>query len=230
MTTNGLTGAANAMRYWELRQEVAANNLANVSSDGFKAERVFSRLLNGEPVIGTRTDRRTGPIKETGQPTDLAIEQDGFFVVATAAGERYTRGGSLKIDPAGFLSDQDGNRLLGDKGPIQVGEGTLTVDRRGTVGVDGQIIDRLRMETVPAGGSLEHEGGTRFIPGTMRVPVSPDLREVRQGHIEESNTDSLGGLVEMVNVQRAYASVEKTIILLDHLLEVATTQLGRPGN
>jgi flagellar basal-body rod protein FlgF len=230
MSTNGLTGAANALRYWELRQEVAANNLANVSTDGFKAERVFARLMDGEPVIGTKTDRRAGPIKETGQPTDVALEGDGFLVVSTTAGERYTRGGSLKIDPAGFLSDQDGNRVLGDKGPIHVGEGALAVDRRGMVGVDGQIVDQLRIETVPASESLVHEGGTRFIPGATRAAVAPDLREVRQGHIEESNTDSLGGLVDMVSVQRAYAAVEKTIGLLDHLLEVATSQLGRPGN
>ncbi|MEO8563630.1 MAG: flagellar hook basal-body protein [bacterium] len=230
MSTNGLTGAANALRYWELRQEVAANNLANVSTEGFKAERVFARLLDGGPVIGTKTDRSAGTIRETGQATDLAIGGDGFFVVSTAAGERFTRGGSLKIDPAGFLSDQDGNRVLGDKGPIQIGEGTMTVDRRGMVRVDDQVVDRLRIETQPASESLQHEGGTRFIPGTTRAAVAIELREVRQGNLEESNTDSIGGLVDMVSVQRAYAAVEKTIGLLDHLLEVATTQLGRPGN
>ena len=203
---------------------------ANVSTDGFKAERVFARLLDGAPQIGTRTDRRDGTIRQTGSPTDVAIAGDGFFVVATPAGERFTRGGSLKVDPAGFLSDQDGNRLLGDKGAVRVGEGKLVIDKRGMVEVDGVIVDQLRVETMPAGESLEHEGGTRFVPGQGRLAVAPDHREVRQGHLEDSNADSLGGLVDMISVQRAYAAVEKTIGLLDHLSEVATSQLGKPGN
>lgn len=224
---NGMTGAANALRYWERRQEVTANNLANVSTDGFKAERVFARLLDGGPVIGTHTDRRDGAIRQTGQTTDLAIDGDGFFVVNTTGGERLTRGGSLQIDPAGFLSDQDGNRLLGIKGAIQVGDGKLTIDKQGTIAINGQNVDQLRVETTPPGASLEHEGGTRFVPGATRIAVAPDRRDVRQGYVEESNADSLGGLVDMISVQRAYAAVEKTIGVLDHVREVATSQLGK---
>jgi flagellar basal-body rod protein FlgF len=227
MTTNGMTSAANALRYWERRQEVTANNLANVSTDGFKAERVFARLLDGAPSIGTHTDRRDGTIRQTGQTMDLAIGGDGFFVVATPGGERLTRGGSLQVDPAGYLSDQDGNRLLGTKGPIQVGDHKMTVDRHGSIAVDGQNVDQLRMETAPAGESLQHEGGTRFVPGATRIAIAPDQRDVRQGNIEESNSDSLGGLVDMISVQRAYAAVEKTIGVLDHVREVATSQLGK---
>lgn len=224
---NGMTGAANALRYWERRQEVTANNLANVSTDGFKAERVFARLLDGGPVIGTHTDGRDGAIRQTGQTTDLAIDGDGFFVVNTTGGERLTRGGSLQIDPAGFLSDQDGNRLLGIKGAIQVGDGKLTIDKQGTIAINGQNVDQLRVETTPPGASLEHEGGTRFVPGATRIAVAPDRRDVRQGYVEESNADSLGGLVDMISVQRAYAAVEKTIGVLDHVREVATSQLGK---
>lgn len=230
MTMNGLTSAANALRYWERRQEVTANNLANVSTDGFKAERVFARLLDGGPVIGTKTDRRDGAMRQTGQPTDLAIAGDGFFVVNTPSGERLTRGGSLRIDPAGFLSDQDGNRLLGSKGAIQAGGGELAIDRQGTVTVSGRSVDQLRIETTPAGASLEHEGGTRFVPGATRIAVAPDRRDIRQGHVEDSNADSLGGLVDMISVQRAYAAVEKTIGVLDHVREVATSQLGKPAS
>ncbi|MEO8623081.1 MAG: flagellar hook basal-body protein [bacterium] len=230
MTTTGMTSAANALRYWERRQEVTANNLANVSTDGFKAERVFARLLDGVPVMGTHTDRRDGSIRQTGQATDVAIGGDGFFVVNTPAGERFTRGGSLKIDPSGFLSDQDGNPLLGSKGTIQIGDGIPSIDKQGNVAVNGQIVDQLRLETAPAGATLEHEGGTRFIPGANRMVVAADQRDIRQGHLEESNADSLGGLVDMISVQRAYAAVEKTISVLDHVREVGTSQLGRPAN
>jgi len=230
MPINGMTGAANALRYWELRQEVTANNLANVSTDGFKAERVFARLLNGAPVIGTQTDRREGAVHQTGQPLDVALGGDGFLVVNTAAGERYTRGGALEVDQQGFLADRDGNRVLGAKGAIHVGAGALAIDKSGVVAVDGKTIDRLRIESTAAGATLAHEGGTRFVPGATRTVVADDKRDVRQGHLEDSNADSLGGLVDMISIQRAYAAVEKTIGVLDHVREVATSQLGKGGS
>src|ERR1051325_4214106 len=84
----GMDTAASALRYWERKQEVVANNLANVSTDGFKAQRVFARLLDGmHPAPDTTTDFSTGALKETGAPLDLALEKDGFFVVSTKAGE-----------------------------------------------------------------------------------------------------------------------------------------------
>jgi flagellar basal-body rod protein FlgF len=224
---NGMTGAASALRYWELRQEVTANNLANASTDGFKAERVFARLLNGAPVIGTHTDRREGAVHQTGQPLDIALGGDGFLVVNTPAGERYTRGGALQIDTEGFLADRDGNRVLGAKGAIQVGAGTLVVDRTGNAAVDGKTVDRLRIESTAGGATLDHAGATAFVPGATRTLVADDKRDVQQGHLEDSNADSLGGLVDMISIQRAYAAVEKTISVLDHVREVATSQLGK---
>src|SRR5262245_52623287 len=80
---NGLEAAAAALRYWERKQEVVANNLANVSTDGFKATRVFATLLDGiRPVARTSSDMSTGTLKQTGNPMDVAIEGDGFFVVS----------------------------------------------------------------------------------------------------------------------------------------------------
>ena len=229
MPINPLSIAANALRYWERRQEVTANNLANVSTDGFKAERVFGKIMDGVTAIGTKTDRRDGNLRQTGESRDLSMAGDGFFVVSTAGGERFTRGGTAKVDLAGYLTDQDGNRLLGRKGAIKVGDGKFTVDRQGTVEVDGRPIDQLRVETSPSSASLIHEGGTRFVPDSTRTIVRPADRDIRQGSIEESNADSLGGLVDMISIQRAYSSVEKTISVLDHVNEVATSQLGKPA-
>ncbi|MEP6619465.1 MAG: flagellar hook basal-body protein [bacterium] len=230
MPINPMSTAANALRYWERRQEVTANNLANVSTDGFKAERVFGKLLDGVTAIGTKTDRRDGVLRQTGEARDLGMAGDGFFVVNTPAGERFTRGGSMKVDLGGYLTDSDGNQLLGQKGAIKVGDNKYSVDRQGTVEVDGHPVDQLRVETTPANAELTHEGGTRFVPDSTRSIVPPGSRDIRQGTIEESNADSLGGLVDMISIQRAYSSVEKTISVLDHVNEVATSQLGRAAN
>src|SRR5919199_161705 len=99
MRTNGLTSAASALRYWERRQEVVANNLANVDTTGFKGERVFARLTEGAlPEADTNTDTRGGTLKETGAPLDVALTGDGYLVVDTPQGERLTRGGSFHLD------------------------------------------------------------------------------------------------------------------------------------
>jgi flagellar basal-body rod protein FlgF len=235
MTINGMTSAANALRYWERRQEITANNLANVSTDGFKAERAFSSLLNGAPVIGTTTDSRAGMIRTTGGPMDLAIGGGGYLGVQTPAGERLSSGGSLRTDSAGFLADQDGHRVLGNNGPIKVtGTEPLTIDAHGTIlsgghSVDGKGVEQLRIESAPSGVSLQHEGGTLFVPAATRSVVPADQRSVRQGAIEESNVDSLGGLVDMIGVQRAYSAVEKSITILDHVRDTAASQLGKPA-
>jgi flagellar basal-body rod protein FlgF len=229
MIINGMTSASGALRYWEQRQEITANNLANVSTDGFKAERAFSTLLNGAPVIATHVDNRVGTIRQTGDSMDVALGNDGYLVVSTPAGERLSRGGSLKVDTAGFLADQDGHRVLGRNGQIRVGSASLQIDKRGSVAVDGRDVEQLRVEGTPAGSQLQHEAGNLFVPGTIRTLVPPDQRDVRQGALEDSNVNSVDGLVDMISVQRAYAAVEKSIGVLDHIRETATSQLGRPA-
>jgi flagellar basal body rod protein FlgG len=238
---NGLSSAVNALRYYERRQEVVANNLANVSTDGFKAERVFAQLMqdaNGalSPVAAATTDLRPGALRETGAPLDLAIEKDGFFVVGTANGERLTRGGTFGVDPSNRLVDGAGNPVLGAKGPIvlttgqatEAVTGSLSVSKDGAVRVGEQVIDVLRMETVPPGAPLQHEGASLFVPPAERTVQPRDARTIRQGFVEGSNADSLGSLVDMIAVQRAYQSVQKTVTVLDDVREIAANQIGKP--
>ncbi|MDB4917742.1 MAG: flagellar hook-basal body protein [Gemmatimonadetes bacterium] len=226
---NGMTSASGALRYWERRQEVTANNLANVSTNGFKAERSFGSLLDGTPVVGTHIDRRVGNIRQTGDSMDIALGNDGFLVVNTPQGERFSRGGHLEVDADGYLADSGEHQLLGRSGPIKVGNAKVTLDAQGNVTVDGNKVDQLRVESAPAGATLAHEGGNLLVPDSVRTLVPIDQRDIRQGAVEESNVDSLGGLVDMISVQRAYAAVEKSITLLDHVRETASSLLGKPA-
>src|SRR5688500_8860059 len=134
--TNGLTAAASALRYWERRQEVASNNLANVSTDCFKGERVFGQMFGDAMTAAqTATDLRNGTLRQTHNPLDVAIVGDGFLVVDTPAGERFTRGGSLGLDPERRLVDAGGRPVLGEAGPdgvagpIVVPPGAVSIDR-----------------------------------------------------------------------------------------------------
>ncbi len=232
--TTGMTAAASALRYWERRQEVASNNLANVSTDGFKGERVFGQMLGDATTAArTATDLRAGTLRTTGNPLDLAVGGEGFFVVGTPTGERYTRGGSFQLDTNRQLVDAQGNAVLGvhadgTSGPIVLPPGAVTVDAAGAVSVDGKAVATLRLERPTPTAQLAHEGGTLFVPDGSGQPVATADRRVRQGSLEESNVSPIGSLVDMIAVQRAYASVQKAVTTLDSVRGTAVTDLGKP--
>lgn len=230
MPINGMTRAARAMHYLERRQEVVANNLANVDTNGFKAERVFAQMLEGEiTVAGAATDFRAGALKETGSPLDLAIGGDGFFVIDSPNGERITRGGSFQLDADGQIVDPHGNPLLGEGGPIIVPPGSsVDVSNTGLVTADGEEIGRIRLESVPAGTVLEHAGGTQFLPSPDRTPVETADRSIKQGYLEDSNVSPISSMVDMIGIQRAYAAMQRTVSALDGVRERIANDLGRP--
>lgn len=225
-----MDSAASALRYWERKQEIVANNLANVSTDGFKAQRVFAQLLDGvRPVAQTTSDLSTGNLRQTSNVLDVAVDGEGFFVVQTPDGERYTRGGALRLDEKHQLVDNDGRPLIGEKGiPLKLLDGPIAISKTGEVTQNGQIVDRLRMESAPKDAQLERQGETLWMPPATRTPMKPDARNVKQGYLEESNVNSMSALVDMVAVQRAYASVQKAIVEMDHANETITTQIARP--
>ncbi|MGQ0646122.1 MAG: flagellar hook-basal body protein [Gemmatimonadaceae bacterium] len=229
MKTDGIASAASALRYWERRQEIAANNLANVNTDGFKAERAFAQLIgdNG-PETGAMTDWTEGSLNPTANPLDMALRGHAFFVVNTPNGERFSRGGAWSIDPEGYLADTAGNRVLGEKGAIRVAGREVSIDRGGRVAVDGVWIDRLRIETVPPGTTLQHDAGTTWIPDASRTSVAIEARDVRQGHLEGSNVNSIDALVDMISIQRNFAFTQKAISTLDDVRATITNQLGKP--
>jgi flagellar basal body rod protein FlgG len=236
----GIDNAAAALRYWERRQEVVASNLANVNTDGFKGERAFARLLSdgSTPVADASTDFRAGPMNPTGNPLDLAITGDGFFVVQTPRGERLTRGGALSINDRHELVDAGGNAVLGEddsaggaQGPVVLPDHatSIQVDSGGAVRVDGHQVARLRMERVAPDAKLNHEGGGLFETPAPRSAIPLEQRTVRQGVREESNVSSIESLVDMISVQRAYAGVQKVLTTIDSARGIATTELGKPA-
>src|SRR4029079_11826804 len=228
---DGIAAAASALRYYERRQEIVANNLANANTDGFKAERIFARLIDeAHPAPDTATDLRRGTFKETGGALDIATDSDGYFVVSTAQGERLSRGGSLQLSPDGVLTDLSGHALLGENGMIKLSPGTITIDHDGLVAVDGEAVDRLRMESVPPGTDLQHDAGTLFLPGSTRQALGIGGRAIKQGFLEESNVNTVSTMVDMISVQRAYANAAKALTTLDGIRATISNDLGKiPG-
>src|SRR5688572_882847 len=158
----GLYIAASGMLAEQVRQDQIANDLANVSTPGYKGDRTSQRsfadmlLRNresgdtvgvtslGAQIAEIRTDMRQGGLRETEEPLDLALEGTGFLVVQTAEGQRYTRNGRLALDPQGNLVTMGGDRVLGADGqPVRPGAGVVKVAPDGTVSVGGREAGKL---------------------------------------------------------------------------------------
>ncbi|HMV33718.1 MAG: flagellar hook basal-body protein [Gemmatimonadales bacterium] len=234
MGLNALRSTAQTLSFYTRMQALTANNLANSETEAFKADVMSARLIGDAtfPVPVTRTDLSQGTMQQTGRPLDLALDGPGFFVVRLEdGGERLTRGGSLALDGANRLSDRHGNLLLGENGPIAIPlrHATLEVQADGDVVVDGVRLDRLRLENVPEAAGLSKDGAGRYLASQPTVPVETSTTVVRQGEVEESNQDTLRGVVDLVTIQRAYAANVDSLKALDGVLANVVNEVGKVG-
>lgn len=226
---SGLASTASALQMLERRQAVLANNLANASTRGFKAEHPFARLLeDARAVTDTVVDTTAGTVTQTGNPLDLALEGDGFFVTQTPGGERLVRTGSFQLDAERRLVDGRGNALLGEEGPIVLRPGAVTVDATGMVEVNGRPVQRLRLERVDDPARLQHEGGTQFLPDDSRRAVPAAERRVRQGALEESNVNPMLAMTAMLDLLGQFQSAQKVLTTIDAARGIAVTELAKP--
>lgn len=231
MGLNAIRSTAQTLAYYTKLQALTANNLANSDTEGFKADIMSARLIGSAtyPVPVTRIDLAQGTLQASGRPLDVALDGPGFLVVQTREGERLTRGGSLALDAGNRLSDRHGNLILGENGPIQVPirYASLEIQADGDVVVDGTRLDRLRMETVDDPAVLLKEGAGRFLPGQPTRVVEPGTTLLHQGSVEDSNQDSLRGLVDLVTIQRAFAANMDSLKALDGVLGIVVNEVGK---
>lgn len=211
----GIIASARALVVQARRQDLFSANLANAGTVGYKRLRaaVTSQSAGvgasrsrgwGVPVtvVGAAPDLSGGPIRRTGNPLDLAILGMGFFVIQTPRGIRYTRAGAFSIDSNRRLVTQQGDLVLGEKGPLTLPPGRVQVGEDGTVSVNGQPVDRLRLVAFGAGTALTPEGEHYFIASGTGAPT----RKVRvvQGALEDSNVRPPAELSRMMMGLRVY--------------------------
>lgn len=219
--------------------EIIANNLANVSTSGFKRETpMFEEQLaqvtaDGGALRevafvrdwGVVRDMTSGPLLQTGAALDVALEGSGLLVVNTAQGERYTRDGHLKLEANGRVVNSDGDPVLGDGGEITIpaGETEIKIANDGTVSTKSGIVGRLRLVTF-APGALTKEGGNLYSADAAPEP-STNTR-VLQGMIERSNVEPVQEMTKMIEVLRAYQHSTETLNATDDLIRRALQKLG----
>jgi flagellar basal-body rod protein FlgF len=229
MTLRGITTSAHALSYYQRLQEVTANNLANVSTDGFKLDRLTAMTEQGSfsPVPVEQLDLSQGQIHVTGRDLDVALTGPGFLTVQTAHGERLTRGGSLHLDVSGRVVDAQGDAVMGNNGPIvlPIG-GKIEIRGDGSVFVDQTPVDQLRIDTVSDLNHVTQEGSGLFATTETPTPAAPGTTTITQGAIEQPNSDPVLGMVDLVTIQRAYAANLDAIKAMDGVLDTVAGQVG----
>src|SRR2546428_8462505 len=198
----------------QARLDAVTQNLANVGTAGYKAGRPVFRLrpldvqetgLPAPPPLRaaaqvteaeTVRDFSQGPVHATGNPLDLAVSGQGFFVVATPRGERYTRQGSFGLDGEGYLVTEHGDRVQGENGDVRVGTGDVAIGDDGQVSVDGISVGRLKLVDFGERPALVPEGNALFAPapGAAGVPLDANATHVEQGALEAANVDAVKGM------------------------------------
>ncbi|MBD3257296.1 flagellar hook-basal body complex protein [candidate division GN15 bacterium] len=230
----GMYRSAAGMMPRVVKQEAIANNLANASTTGFKRDVAFSKELtkaearrrpenpNWQQALDSRVrvDHAMGVFDKTNNPLDLAIDGDGFFQLEAQDGSTLlTRSGSFIVDSEGFMAFPGGLRLIGDGGPIQVGNGKLVIGDAGEVRVDGAEVGRVVARTVDDVTRLERQGGAMFAVPPGEELVAPLQASIRQGYIESSNVDVVAEMVDMIVAYRDYEANAKALQNQDGTLE-----------
>ncbi len=225
------------------QMDVTANNIANMSTAGFKVEKLLVRRVDDGPAShadgpsrisfvqdwGVARNFADGQIENTGRPLDLAITGAGFFVVETPEGERYTRDGRFSVDDTGTLSTADGKAVLDNSGsPIVLnasGEAPV-ITTKGSVQVGGVEIAKLQIANFTSLGVLEKSGEGRFVAAPGAEILEMENPVIMQAHLERSNVVPIAEMSRMIETTRAYQSISNMLNQEETLSRRTIERLG----
>jgi flagellar basal-body rod protein FlgF len=231
--------------------DTAANNLANVGTTGFRAQKDYFRGVltgnfdGGEPASqvgdsvngfgvlgGSQADLGQGPLVMTANPLDLALSGQGFFAIQTKQGLRYTRDGSFMRSASGELQTSAGEPVLDQQQkPIVMPSGTVEVAPDGTVSVETAggtaVVAQVGMFNFAHPETLTAEGASRFVAPSDAKTVPADA-VMKQGAVEGANQDAVTGTMQLVLIQRQAEMLQKAMGAFDtNFDKVAVEQIAR---
>ena len=236
------SSAASGMRARMESLEMLANNLANVETGGFKADREFFSIYTSDdatsdpqtgdiptlPLVQAHwTDLSQGNLIGTANPLDFAIDGDGLFAVQTQNGVRYTRNGSVRIGSNGVLTTADGSPVRAQGGgSIQLQPG-LPVELLpdGTVQQGGQPVGQLQVSSFDR-GSIDKIGANYFVPAEG-VQAKQATGAVVQGKLEQSNVGAAESSVRLVAIMRQFEMLQKALNIGNELNRKAIEEVAK---
>ena len=241
----------------ERLMEVISNNLANVNTSGYKADRVLfetylkksadasaevptsEELKLGAPLdkkndasylVASQgyTDFSQGSLRITGNRLDLAIEGDGFLAVDTGDGIRYMRGGALQLNRAGELVTKDGYRVMDiKKRPVIIGVENFLVEADGVIITEDNFPIAKLMLVDFDDKSLLQKRGDGLYSKPENVKIIASSASLKQGALENSNVNALAEMTRMITAQRAYEAFQKTVQSHDEMTSRLLNNVGR---
>jgi flagellar basal-body rod protein FlgF len=201
--------------------DVIANNIANMSTPGFKGENVvFKEYItpgdeDGKTSFvqdaGVSTDYTQGELVHTGSDLDFGINGDGYFVIGAAQGNRYTRGGHFKLDGNGQITTIAGDPLLSEGGTpmvVPLAATKISLNKDGSLYADGDLLGKVKLVKFSSPQMIDREEGGLYreaVPGNT-APV--DKVNISQGMLEQSNVQSVVEMTKMMQVARNYESTQ----------------------
>jgi flagellar basal-body rod protein FlgF len=228
--------------------DMLANNLANTNTDGYKAQRQFysaldasianaapnppltplNQAMNRYGVVGGQwLDLQEGSLVPTGNKLDLAIQGQGFFVLKTAAGVRYTRDGGFHLNAKRELVNGQGELVLGPKAkPIQVPAGDISISSDGTISVNGAMTGKIEIVNFKPGTPLTPAGNGEFTAPAKTAVVMANP-SVRQGALEASNTNAVSGMVSLILAERNAQMMERAMAIFNTDFDKTAASLGQ---
>ena len=221
-------------------QERVANNLANVNTVGYKRDRTFTEALDeytdvegaprSERLSAQWADLAQGALESTGNPLDVALDGEGFFVFSDdeTGAAFYARAGRLTLDAEGTLRDLAGRAVEGEGGPIQVppSGGAIEISKNGEIRMGGQVVGALRVVSFENPAQLQRLDGAAFDAAGME-PEPVENPVVLQGYLEASNVDAVREMADMITFYRQFESQQKMIQTTDQILGAVTRDLGK---
>lgn len=231
----GIFQSARGMQSADKNMGIIANNLANLNTVGFKREGTFSEILSevSGSKIKSSIDLSQGELYKTANPLDVAISGEGTFVLKTETGYEYSRNGKFKISDEGLLVNEEGNKVMGKKGEINLSDyiledqNSILISRQGEIKLGEMIVDELMLVKINPDEYEKRKMGLNFNP-TENVEAILDENEyqIMQGYLEESNVNPILEMENMINISKEYESSYKMITYLDHTLE-KSNEIGR---
>ncbi|MBM09575.1 MAG: flagellar basal-body rod protein FlgF [Magnetovibrio sp.] len=231
-------------RQSSLRREldIVANNIANMNTAGFKGERmqfvehlvksrgdhkILGNKLSYVRDISTIRDLNHGPLEKTGNSLDVGIAGDGYFVIQTEFGERYTRNGRFQLDEGGQLVTQNGDAVLSDGGQpffFAPGEANISISRDGTISTVNGTVGRLSIVNFDNQHQLRPDVSGLYASETQPNPV--DEPNLVQGVLEGSNVQPIVEMSRLIEVQRKYEGVRNFLDKEDERLRKMVKDLS----
>jgi flagellar basal body rod protein FlgG len=223
--------------------DMLANNIANASTSGYKADREFYSLYvapdaadgydpSTMPLIERPwTDRSQGVIHSTGNALDVALSGSGFFAVEGPAGTLYTRNGNFHVSANGNLVTGEDYAVLGANGArlTLAPERPVEIAEDGSIQQDGATVGQLQIVDFPD-AALAKYGNTYYRTAGAQVASMPSNASVEQGKLEASNTGAAESAVRLVSVMRQFEMLQKAVGIAGDMNRKAIEEVAKVGS